>query len=177
MNRRGKAEGLTWDDVMERQGNALLLFARHWTPSLADAEDVLQEGVLRAYRAHPEVRGAAIVPLVYRAVRWAALDQARRRGRRMDRETRAAAEGEDEAWFECGIERAERNADIEAALRGLPEEQREVLVMKIWGGLTFREIAAALEIPPGTASSRYRYALRGLRTALTPTGELVREPA
>jgi RNA polymerase sigma-70 factor (ECF subfamily) len=50
----------------------------------------------------------------------------------------------------------------------LPAEQKEVLVMKIWGDLTFQQIADALDIPPGTAASRYRYALDALREEMKP---------
>ncbi len=52
------------------------------------------------------------------------------------------------------------------ALTRLPREQRQVVVMKIWGGLTFEEIGASLDIPPNTAASRYRYALDALRSSL-----------
>ena len=55
-----------------------------------------------------------------------------------------------------------------AALDLLPEEQREVLVMKIWNELTFVEIASALEISQNTAASRYRYALAALKKNLSP---------
>jgi RNA polymerase sigma-70 factor (ECF subfamily) len=48
----------------------------------------------------------------------------------------------------------------------LPEAQREVLVLKVWGGLSFPQIAAALGIPANTAASRYRYALARLRERL-----------
>jgi RNA polymerase sigma-70 factor (ECF subfamily) len=55
-----------------------------------------------------------------------------------------------------------------AALDLLPNEQREVLVMKIWNDLTFAEIAIALEISQNTAASRYRYALANLKKNLPP---------
>jgi RNA polymerase sigma-70 factor (ECF subfamily) len=48
-------------------------------------------------------------------------------------------------------------------LNHLPEIQRSVVTLKVWGGLTFAEIASALEIPANTAASRYRYALAELR--------------
>jgi RNA polymerase sigma-70 factor (ECF subfamily) len=63
-------------------------------------------------------------------------------------------------------ERDERRAAVEAALAHLPEDQRTVLVLKVWGGLTFPQIADALSIPANTAASRYRYALDKLRTLL-----------
>jgi RNA polymerase sigma-70 factor (ECF subfamily) len=53
-----------------------------------------------------------------------------------------------------------------AALSGLPANQREVLVMKIWGGLSFPQIALVLRISANTAASRYRYAIAKLRSQL-----------
>ncbi len=68
--------------------------------------------------------------------------------------------------FEPVLERLERQASIEAALQQLPGDQREVIVMKIWGTLTFSQIAEALNIPLNTAASRYRYAIAHLATVL-----------
>ena len=48
----------------------------------------------------------------------------------------------------------------------LPTHLREVVTLKIWGKLTFRQIANALDLPPATAASRYRYALEHLRNTL-----------
>ncbi|MGY8716457.1 MAG: RNA polymerase sigma factor, partial [Verrucomicrobiia bacterium] len=50
----------------------------------------------------------------------------------------------------------------------LPSEQREVVVLKVWGGLTFAQIAEQLDLSANTAASRYRYALTKLREALNP---------
>ena len=61
----------------------------------------------------------------------------------------------------------ERRIAIEEALQRIPHEQREVLVLKIWGELTFGQIATELELSPNTAASRYRYALAALRQELT----------
>jgi RNA polymerase sigma-70 factor, ECF subfamily len=57
------------------------------------------------------------------------------------------------------------------ALGELPAEQRAVVHLKHWEGLTFEGIAAALEIPPNTAASRYRYGLDKLRGRLRPLYE------
>ena len=90
-----------------------------------------------------------------------------RRGRsRQARREKAAARPEAESLFAGALEQDERRAAIDAALRTLPEDQREVLVMKIWGGLSFPQIAAALRIPSNTAASRYRYGLARLRGQL-----------
>jgi RNA polymerase sigma-70 factor (ECF subfamily) len=60
----------------------------------------------------------------------------------------------------------ERSDRLDRALRDLPADQREVIALKIDGGLTFAEIAVCLGVSPNTAASRYRYALEKLRAAL-----------
>ena len=70
------------------------------------------------------------------------------------------------AHFEVPIEGDERRAAIEEAMKRLPEEQREVLVLKIWGELTFEAIGRELTVSANTVASRYRYALAALRREL-----------
>jgi RNA polymerase sigma-70 factor (ECF subfamily) len=53
--------------------------------------------------------------------------------------------------------------ELNEALARLPEEQLTVVVLKVWQGMTFAEVAEALDIPANTAASRYRYALEKLR--------------
>jgi RNA polymerase sigma-70 factor, ECF subfamily len=67
---------------------------------------------------------------------------------------------------EAGLERAEQREALEAALRTLPAEQREIVLLKVYEGRTFQEIAEWLEIPLNTAASRYRYAMEKLRALL-----------
>jgi RNA polymerase sigma-70 factor (ECF subfamily) len=160
-------EDESWKDWFQRYGPKLLLCARQWTRSLADAEDVVQEAFVRFWR-HQRSLGGEPQALLFTSVRRAATDLARRNARRSAREEHAGGGLENtEPIFEIPLEGADRRADIEAALRGLPPEQREVLVLKIWGEFTFEQIAAQLDIPPNTAASRYRYALAALREALT----------
>ena len=107
--------------------------------------------------------------LLVTSIRRAALDLGRREDRRTARERRTEEEsGNIEPLFEPPIEDRERLLVVETALRRLPAEQREVLVLKIWGDLTFEQIAGQLTISPNTAASRYRYALATLRKDLTP---------
>jgi len=56
--------------------------------------------------------------------------------------------------------------ELAGALGELPPDQRAVVHLKLWQGLTFEEIAAILEISPNTAASRYRYGLDKLRDRL-----------
>lgn len=158
-----------WKDWIEAHGPRLLLCARQWTRSLADAEDVVQEAFVRYWRHQRQLPGDPRALLVT-SIRRAAIDLARREDRRTAREERAGSgsEGSDTLFEKLPCEGDERRQEIEAALRRLPDEQREVLVLKIWQELTFEQIGEALDIPANTAASRYRYALSALRKQLEP---------
>ena len=105
--------------------------------------------------------------LLVTSVRRAAFDLARRNGRRTAREEQTVEEVDVyRSAFQSNIEGDERRAAIEGALHRIPEDQREVLVLKIWGELTFEQIGRELGLSPNTAASRYRYALAALRQEL-----------
>jgi len=157
----------SWKSWFQLHGPKLLLCARQWTRSLADAEDVVQEAFVRFWRHQRQLPGEPMALLIT-SVRRAAVDLARRETRRAAREEFSADGGGPHGpMFKTSLEDDDRRVAIEAALRELVPEQREVLVLKIWGELTFEQIAAQLEIPPNTAASRYRYALAALRKELT----------
>jgi RNA polymerase sigma-70 factor (ECF subfamily) len=163
------SENESWKNWFHRNGPKLLLCARQWTASLADAEDAVQDAFVRFWRRQRGLPGEPLA-LLLTSVRRAALDFGRRRIRRTAREAHAA---DDEPLFEplsgFGSDGDDRRLAIECALGRLPPDQREVLALKIWGDLTFSQIAEHLEIPAGTAASRYRYALASLRRELTAT--------
>jgi RNA polymerase sigma-70 factor, ECF subfamily len=159
-----------WRGLVDKYGPALFLYARQLTRSAAAAEEAVQEGFVRFWRAGPR-DAADPAPLLYTAVRQSAIDRYRSEVRRKDRELKAGEWLYNEpTLFETSIEQDERRGRIERALQTLPAEQREVLIMKIWGELTFRQIAESLAIPPNTAASRYRYALDSLRREIGDEG-------
>lgn len=155
--------GESWRDWLAEHGRALVLLARQWVATHADAEDVVQEALVRCWRSRDRTREP--VPFLFACVRHCALDWQRSRQRQVRRE-QSAARPESEPLLACPVEQDERRQAIEAALRELPVEQAEVLVMRIWGGLSVPQIAAALEAPANTVASRYRYALARLREQL-----------
>jgi RNA polymerase sigma-70 factor (ECF subfamily) len=152
-----------WTVWLDQHGAALVLFARQWVPHRADAEDVVQEGFVRFWRSRERATDPAAY--LYGCVKHCILDWQRERKRQSRREN-AAARPEAETFFTGPLEQDELCATVAAALHNLPENQREVLVMKIWGGLSFPQIAEALRISANTAASRYRYALVKLREQL-----------
>jgi RNA polymerase sigma-70 factor (ECF subfamily) len=100
-------------------------------------------------------------------VRSTALDFLRCDKRRARRESDVFAESDQSVQPKFETDDESQQA-LATAVDRLPEEQREVLVMKIWNELTFAEIAAVLRIPQNTAASRYRYALTALKKNLSP---------
>jgi len=149
-----------WDQWLARHAPKLLLFARQQARCEADAHELVQDAVVEAWRRQAD--GSPPAPgLVFGLIHRRAIDLARRNDRRVNRET--AVHETAVVWFAPEIEDRERARLLQDALNRLPVAQREVVTLKIWGGLTFAEIAEALDIPANTAASRYRYALEELR--------------
>src|SRR5258708_39450043 len=69
-------------------------------------------------------------------------------------------------WFERSPEEGHAEREAMRCLAGLPPEQREAIVLKIWHEYTFEEIGELLEISPNTAAGRHRYGLQKLKTCL-----------
>ena len=155
-----------WQACFKQLGPALLLFARRWTNCRAEAEDIVQEAFVRFWRRQHAIENRA---LLYATVRSTALDRLRSNQRRARREAAVALDQPPhlEPQFTAADEGQQMLA---AAVELLPDEQREVLVLKIWNELTFAEIGSVLEISQNTAASRYRYALGALKKALQPHG-------
>ena len=161
-----------WERLWEAHAPGLLLFARQWLCDRSSAEDAVQGGFVKFWRASCARGGAAAdVPLLFAAVRSEALDLLKSSARRRQRERRAAA---DDAWWEEDpLVGRERQAAVHAALAALKPEQREVVVLRVWAGLTFAEIARALDANENTVTARCR---RGLETLERLLPEECREP-
>jgi RNA polymerase sigma-70 factor (ECF subfamily) len=164
-----------WKQWFATHGGRLFLFARQQTRTESDAEDVLQDAMVRLWKSgmvdHAEDgTSTPCLAAAFTQIRRAAIDLARKNMRRANREDRALElEGmSDVVWFDSTLEQDERAAQIETALKTLPDYYKEVVLLKIWGELTFEQIAETLDIPMNTAASRYRYALEKLRRTLTP---------
>ncbi|MCS7306633.1 MAG: sigma-70 family RNA polymerase sigma factor [Thermoguttaceae bacterium] len=167
-----------WTDWFREHGPALLLYARQWAMDQTDAEDILQEAFVRYWPHRAQV--ADPLAYVYSCVRNVAQDWRRRVGSRPEqfgRSELAQTEngfsptvGHNEPpWFEPGdasLIQQELAQQVQDALSVLPQEQREVVVLKIWAGLSFSAIGQVMGTSPHTAASRYRYALKALQTQL-----------
>ncbi|MBM3881149.1 MAG: sigma-70 family RNA polymerase sigma factor [Verrucomicrobia bacterium] len=145
----------------EEESTALVLYARQWLdPALA--EDAVQDVfVSLMQQAQPP---SQMKPWLYRAVRHRAFKHLRARRRRVTREERVASEGS--PWFEPRPDDAVDAQQAELALRALPAEEREVVTLRLWGGLTLAEIAAVTECSLAAVFRRYHAALERVRQQL-----------
>ena len=158
-----------WRMCYEELAPKLLLFARQFVTAAADAEDIVQEAFVRFWRKQPSA-GREHYPLLYSAVRSAALDLLRKDGRRIRRESSViqSSFSLEESYFDPLIEQREDADALQAALERLPQAQREVLVLRIWSDLTFAQIASTLGESINTVTARYRYALEAMRRVIKP---------
>ncbi len=156
-----------WKVCFAEAAPGLVLFARQFVRSIADAEDIVQEAFVKFWRKQHPIANRA---LLFATVRSTALDLLRRDIRRARREADAFADAEQSIAPPEFDALTESQHALAAAVDRLPAEQREVLVMKIWNELTFGEIGAVLSISQNTAASRYRYALAALKKNLISHG-------
>ncbi len=161
--------------LYDEHAQPLFAFLLNLTRDEADTRDVLQEVFVRLAREPVHLAGvrderAFLIRLAHNA----AVDLMRRRTSRDRTKVNFAAEqlspfastdDPDEQLF---------REELAEALGELPEDQRAVVHLKLWSGLTFEEIATALDIPPNTAASRYRYGLDKLRGRLRPLYEEIK---
>jgi len=150
-----------WETWVANHAGRFLLYARQVSRCEADAYDLVQEAIVESWGRQPDGRPPPIA-LVYATIRRRAIDLARSEDRRNHRESRVA-EDTNFVWFDSGVEDRERDKLLQNAMSSLLDIYREVVVLKVWGELTFAEIAEALDIPANTAASRYRYGLEELR--------------
>ncbi len=145
-------------------------YAETLTRNREDAEDSLQAAMMRISQS-PIRLAMADHPWAYflKIVRNEALRILSRR-----RPTQSLSEAT-RAWQfdDPEAEREESRRQVRSALSGLPAEQAEVVVLKVWENMTFLEISVVLGESPNTAASRYRYALAKLSRILQPVADEV----
>lgn len=145
--------------LFDSHARSLLLYARQWCPGL-QAEDVVQDAFVALARSRPIP--SQPVAWLYRAVRNAAISALRGDRRRRLREAHVAGR---ESWFATVDDQIDA-ANATAALATLDRDEREVIVARLWGGLTFEQVAEVVGCSPPTAYRRYQSALTRLQQKL-----------
>ena len=155
--------------LYDEHASALFAFLLNFTRNETDTRDLLQEVFVKLARQPRLLHGVRDErSFLLRLAHNAAIDGVRRRDTRERNNDQLA--GESPCVFPPSNdvdEEAFRRA-LHDALGGLPADQRAVIHLKLWEGLTFEAIAELLELPPNTAASRYRYGLDKMRGRLRP---------
>ena len=159
---------LDYDEVgrlYDRHGRALLAYGCSLLRDPSAAEDVLHQVFVKLLRGRMDIVGPPAAYL-FRAVRNAALNHMRGRSREVDLK-------DDGRWLEGPAGTEETAIALQSALQMLPDEQREIVVLRMWGQLSFAEAAEVAGVSPNTAASRYRYGLAKLKEIWKPLEEKV----
>jgi len=137
----------------------LVLFARQWTDS---AEDVVQEVFLELFRL--QTRPADVVAWLFKATRRTAISSWRSETARVRREKTVAMANPE--WFQSLDENRLDSETAKKKLQELPSEFREVVVARLWGELTFEQIAVLTDSTRETSRRRYHEAIELLGNRL-----------
>lgn len=150
----------TTEQIYRLHRKGLFTLALSITRRPESAEDAVHEAMVRLCRSGKSPTGDPIA-YVFAAVRNAAVDQ-NRKGRSVSIFDLAEPSQEPVS----ALDDLERDRLVADAIEELPDEQREAVVMHLYGGLTFQQVADVLEEPLQTIASRYRRALATLRGQL-----------
>ncbi|MCX8108234.1 MAG: sigma-70 family RNA polymerase sigma factor [Verrucomicrobiae bacterium] len=161
--------------LYDAHANALYAYLLNLTRNEADTRDIIQDIFCRLARqrgllSRPREERAFLLRMAYNAF----VDLTRRTNSRGRVEQRFAQERV--SLFEEGntSDEATLRKELQAALAELPPEQRSVVHLRLWEGLTFEEVADLMQISPNTAASRYRYGIDKLRDRLRHVYEEMR---
>jgi RNA polymerase sigma-70 factor (ECF subfamily) len=150
--------------------DAAINLARWLTRSHADADDVVQDAMMRAWRAFDGFRGGDIRPWLLTIVRncWrTSMSERKRRGHVALPEENTQQPGDELTYAGPSPESAAMQSDagrkLDAVIATLPDEFREVLVLREMEDLSYREIATITDVPLGTVMSRLNRARAMLR--------------
>lgn len=147
--------------LLAQHGASLVLFARQWCH---DPDDALQEALLDLAQLLDAPDDC--VAWLYIAVKRRAMNLSRGETRRHSRQQRASAT-KSESWFDNQNFHDDEQLLLQNSLSKLPALERQIVVARIWGELTFQQIATLVDTSPSSVHRFYLSALQHLREQLT----------
>lgn len=164
----GDADGL--GELYDAYGRIVFAVIHRMLASPEAAEEVAQDVFHSVWRRAGDYRRdrGAVRTWLLAIARNAAIDWRRTKGKRVERDVEldAVASLSADASVEVQVMASVRAERIREAVRALPTEQRDVLALAFWGGLTQSEIAQRTGTPLGTVKSRVRLGMEKLRQHL-----------
>jgi len=188
MIRFQRGERAAFTQLVRRHQTGLYNFALRQLRVQSLAEDVVQEAFVRVVQNALDFKHEArFSTWVYTITRNLCIDQLRKRALRKHPSLDEAKRGEEGDGPTLGEQTADSRANVErqvtgselkeriaAAVDELPDDQREVFLLREMSNLPFKEIAEITGVPENTVKSRMRYALERLQTALSEYEEFAR---
>ncbi len=158
---------------VEEQGSTIYRFVLRLVDNAQDAEDLTQEALLRVYRTAEKLDGREESLLAWglRIARNLVIDYRRRRrailteGEVLDQAFAARQPGAEEIY-----DRSTSANAVAEAIDGLPQQFREVLVLRYQSELSYEQIATVLDVPVTTVETRLFRAKKSLRASLQAKG-------
>ena len=176
-----------FEELVRAHEKTVYNLALRMTGNPQDAEDMAQEAFLKAYRSLPEFRGESKFSVwLYRIVSNVCTDHLRRQSRRPASSLTAEdEEGDAVQWDvpdesqspERVLEQKLTREAVQKGLAALPEEQRQILLLREIRGLSYEEIGEILSLEPGTVKSRIFRARKRLCAFLLREGNIPEEYA
>jgi len=146
------------DRLYRQHGAGLVLFAISICGERSRAQDAVHQVFLKLLEAGDLGHASDAKAYLFASVRNTVLNDIRARHRDVVLD--------DSAWFDPPQRDHAAELNLRRALRALPADQQEVIILHVWCELTFAEVGDVLGISLNTAASRYRYALSRLREAM-----------
>jgi len=147
------------EGLYRQYGAPLLLFAISICGETSRAQDAVHQVFLTLMETNNLMNALDPKAYLFASVRNFLFNDNKHRKRNVGIEA-------DQLWFTPPDRDHAAELNLRRALQALPEDQRQVVVLHIWGELTFAQVAEVLSIGANTAASRYRYALTKLREAM-----------
>lgn len=177
LDRFREGEARAFEELMRRHRTPIFHFILRSVKNPATADEILQDAWLRMIQGAREFqRASRFTTWAYTVARNLCIDHARkavhRRHPSLDqpREEEGATLGDSVAGHEPASDRQaighQLQRTLAAAIDSLPNDQREVFVMREYSNLSFKEIADVVGAPENTVKSRMRYALERLQSSL-----------
>ena len=163
-----------YGELVRRHYQGVVLVVTRMCGDTGLAEDAAQEAFMRAWvnLSSFQPRGS-LRNWIYRIAINAALDVLRHKPEETLEDAQAGRMPDQAVGPETALIEKEQAASLRKAVKSLPEGARAVLVLREFGGLSYREISGVLEVPVGTVMSRLNYARNRLREVLSSEMEIM----
>jgi RNA polymerase sigma-70 factor (ECF subfamily) len=167
-----KGDSAAFRELVDRHSEGLFRLAQWLSGNRADAEDVLQETFTGAFKSMSRFAGRASVKTWLTQILIRQASKMRHRRGRMKIAAPPDPSGggsgrEGEPWIGAQVTTVDRRIDLAAMIQKLPEDHRQVILLREVEGMSYEEISQTLDIPRGTVESRIHRARLSLRKLLS----------